>query len=113
MDNLKDNPHFKRLQQRESELKDILESLKESAKPVDLNNPIGRLSRMDALQHQQMSLHSKKQTDLALEQVKQAYERLKEETYGYCVLCEEEIGKKRLQAKPETPLCIECQEDKY
>lgn len=104
--------HFERLKQREAELKEILNSLKESAKPVDLKDPIGRLSRMDALQQQQMMLHSKKQTDLALEQVRQAFKRLEDETYGYCVLCEEEINSKRLAAKPETPFCIECQEER-
>lgn len=105
---MKEN-YLKLLEKREEELKKTLKLLNESSKPVDLNNPIGRLSRMDALQQQQTILHSKKQTELALEQIEQAYQRIKDETYGYCVICEDEISEKRLRAKPETPFCLECQ----
>ena len=30
-------------------------------------------------------------------------------SYGFCRLCEEPIGFKRLQAKPEAPFCVNCQ----
>jgi RNA polymerase-binding transcription factor len=39
-----------------------------------------------------------------------ALARIDEGTYGTCVNCEEEIGMKRLNALPWTPLCIRCQE---
>src|SRR6478672_2899164 len=32
-------------------------------------------------------------------------------TFGICEICEEPIGKKRLEARPETTLCIKCKED--
>lgn len=31
-------------------------------------------------------------------------------TFGICEVCEEPIGKKRLEARPETTLCIQCKE---
>ena len=31
--------------------------------------------------------------------------------YGMCVECEEPISVKRLEARPETELCIRCKED--
>jgi DnaK suppressor protein len=45
-----------------------------------------------------------------LRDVSAALRRIQEGTYGTCLNCEEEIGPKRLQAVPWTPLCIECQE---
>src|SRR6476620_3638736 len=32
-------------------------------------------------------------------------------SFGICEICEEPIGKKRLEARPETTLCIKCKED--
>jgi DnaK suppressor protein len=45
-----------------------------------------------------------------LSQVRQALERIEDETYGICLNCEEEISIKRLAAVPHTPFCIACQE---
>lgn len=42
--------------------------------------------------------------------VNRALERLKEGSFGECVLCSEQIGAKRLEALPWTPFCIDCQE---
>ena len=42
--------------------------------------------------------------------IRLALDRLNEGTYGECMLCEEEIGAKRLEAVPWTPYCIRCQE---
>ena len=44
-----------------------------------------------------------------LRSVRQALSRIDEGTYGICLNCEEEIGTKRLNALPWTPLCITCQ----
>lgn len=40
------------LLKRKTELIELLNSMNESSRPVDLNDPIGRLSRMDAIQQQ-------------------------------------------------------------
>jgi DnaK suppressor protein len=45
-----------------------------------------------------------------LRSVRQALSRIDEGTYGSCLNCEEEIGAKRLNALPWTPLCITCQQ---
>ena len=36
--------------------------------------------------------------------------RIKDQTFGTCARCDEEIGRRRLQAVPWTPFCIRCQE---
>jgi len=40
-----------------------------------------------------------------------ALKKIEDQTFGICEICEEPIGKKRLEARPETTLCIKCKED--
>jgi DnaK suppressor protein len=40
-----------------------------------------------------------------------ALKKIDDGTFGQCESCEEPIGKKRLEARPETGLCIKCKED--
>jgi DnaK suppressor protein len=40
-----------------------------------------------------------------------ALKKINDGTFGICEICEEPIGKKRLEARPETTLCIKCKED--
>ncbi len=42
--------------------------------------------------------------------IDEAFERVKNDTYGVCSNCGNVIGEKRLQAVPWTPFCIDCQE---
>ena len=42
--------------------------------------------------------------------IEEAFNRIRESTYGICTNCGAEIGEKRLQAVPWTSFCIDCQE---
>ncbi|HEU5072770.1 MAG TPA: TraR/DksA C4-type zinc finger protein [Polyangiaceae bacterium] len=46
-----------------------------------------------------------------LDKISKALERIQEGTFGQCDECGEEISIKRLEARPETTLCIRCKED--
>jgi DnaK suppressor protein len=46
-----------------------------------------------------------------LEKIEKALAKIKDETFGTCEECGEEISIKRLEARPETGLCIKCKED--
>jgi len=81
----------------------------EEAKPVDLGLAIGRLSRVDAMQHQQMARARRDRVVVQLEQIRSALRRIEVETYGACIRCEEPIGYARLVARPEALLCRSCQ----
>lgn len=45
-----------------------------------------------------------------LMQIDEAFNRIKDDTYGKCTNCGNTIGEKRLAAVPWTPFCIDCQE---
>ncbi|HEX2832696.1 MAG TPA: TraR/DksA family transcriptional regulator [Thermoanaerobaculia bacterium] len=42
--------------------------------------------------------------------IEEAFNRIKDGSYGVCTNCGAEIGEKRLQAVPWTSFCIDCQE---
>ncbi len=46
-----------------------------------------------------------------LEEIKQALERIENETYGVCEECGNNIRKARLTALPFTRMCIECKSE--
>ncbi|MFO0553267.1 MAG: TraR/DksA C4-type zinc finger protein [Polyangiaceae bacterium] len=46
-----------------------------------------------------------------LDKIERALQKIEEGTFGNCEECEEEISVKRLEARPETSLCIRCKED--
>ncbi len=77
---------------------------------VDLDLPIGRLSRMDAIQQQKMAQAEQAKAGLRLQAVEAALERAAEDEYGWCCQCGEPVGWPRLRARPETPFCVPCLE---
>lgn len=46
-----------------------------------------------------------------LSKIEQALERIDQSDYGECTSCGEEIGVKRLLARPVARLCIECKDE--
>ncbi len=100
-----------RLTALREELTALLESTREGTRPVALDEPIGRLTRMDAIQQQSMSVANRHQTDLRLRQVTQALGMVQRGEYGLCLRCEDPIGYARLSARPESPYCLDCQDE--
>lgn len=97
------------LESLEIELAETLVQTGKSSDTVDLDEPIGRLSRMDAIQQQRMAQAGRAAAQRRLHQVEAALVAMRGDDYGLCKQCEEPIDFKRLQARPEAPLCVECQ----
>jgi DnaK suppressor protein len=98
------------LQERQAELQHLLEVTREGTRPVDLQEPIGRLTRMDAIQQQKMTAANRRSNEIRLRQVNMALEAMARGDYGPCRKCEEPIGHRRLKARPEAPYCLDCQD---
>ena len=45
-----------------------------------------------------------------LNKLELALRKINDGSFGICVSCEEPINRKRLEARPETQLCIQCKE---
>lgn len=46
-----------------------------------------------------------------LDKIEKALRKIEDGSFGTCEECGEEISVKRLEARPETTLCIRCKED--
>ncbi|HEU4748398.1 MAG TPA: TraR/DksA C4-type zinc finger protein [Gemmatimonadaceae bacterium] len=82
---------------------------RDAARPVSLDQTsVGRLSRMDALQNQQMSadLHSRNEARHA--EIVDALARVANGSYGTCARCAAPIAYGRLLVFPEARLCSAC-----
>ena len=98
-----------RLQRLKAELEEQSDQSTESRAPVELDQQsIGRLSRMDAMQQQQMAAAQERARRRDLARIEMAERRLSEGEYGYCIECGEEIAEKRLAIDPMAEKCIRC-----
>jgi len=91
------------------ELRVLIELARQGASPVDLDEPIGRVSRMDAIQQQSMVQANRRAAQQRLAHAEAALRRLEQDTYGECVGCGEDVGLARLEARPEAAFCVVCQ----
>ncbi len=100
------------LEKRRDELLEVAETGDDSARAVELDQQrVGRLSRMDALQSQAMSVEAKRRRELELKRIAAALRRIEEEEFGYCESCGELIAEARLAIDPSAQLCIRCASD--
>jgi DnaK suppressor protein len=75
---------------------------------VSLDGSMGRISRVEALQRQQMAKENEQRREERLLRVDSALLRLQQGTYGLCGRCRRPIEEARLEAMPEVVLCITC-----
>lgn len=98
------------LDARREELRARVAAENLETRPVSLDEPIGRLSRMDAMQQQAMAQAQARLAAQELTRVEAALRRIDEGTYGECVECGEMIAPGRLRVMPDVLLCIACAE---
>ena len=98
-----------RLREMQSELAELDSISKESTATVTLDqSSVGRLSRMDALQGQQMALEAERRRKQELIQIKAALIRIENDEFGYCATCGNEIAVERLNINPIAVRCVNC-----
>ena len=107
---MKTNAHYKELLYlARAQLLEFVETNDAAAAPVELDQArVGRLSRMDALQAQAMSVEAKRRRELQLTRINSALDRIEADNFGCCVRCGEEISEQRLEIDPASLLCIDC-----
>ncbi len=87
----------------------VSETSQAATQTVELDqSKVGRVSRVDALQAQEMSKATEARRIAELNQIKAAQQRIKNGEYGFCLECDELITNKRLAIDPAATLCIQC-----
>jgi DnaK suppressor protein len=98
-------------QQLEARRRDLTAAIAEAARadaPVAPDKAIGRLTRQDALQQQQMAAALARRQEQELALVQKALRAIEEGRYGECQRCGEPIAGARLRALPHAVLCVDC-----
>ncbi|GAB4143600.1 MAG: TraR/DksA C4-type zinc finger protein [Sphingomonadales bacterium] len=99
----------KALTQALDELDQLDAASHDARAPVALDQQsVGRLSRMDAMQVQAMSLAAKQRRAQQRQRIEAALQRIEQGDYGYCVRCGASIAAERLKADPTAPFCRAC-----
>lgn len=98
-----------RLAEKKRELEAMSEMSEEARAPVTLDQQsVGRLSRMDAMQQQQMAQAQERARKRDLVRIEMAERRLADGEYGFCSECGEPIAEKRLEIDPMAEKCVRC-----
>jgi len=97
------------LERLERALTSAIDLSADEAKPVDLETPIGRLSRIDAIAQREISQAGRRQQVHELAQVRAALHVVDDEEFGVCRICDETIDFRRLAARPFVLICLQCQ----
>jgi DnaK suppressor protein len=98
------------LRARCAELTASIAEGRRSDRPVSPDKAIGRLTRQDAMQQQQMSAELIRRHEQDLIRVQKALHAIDDGTYGLCQRCGDPIAAARLNAVPHASHCVRCAE---
>jgi len=85
-----------------------ISELEEQTKPVELDNAIGRITRMDAITNKGVKETALLNTKARLTKLQQALQRIDDPEFGICEMCSEPIPLKRIMLVPESTICVDC-----
>ncbi len=88
-----------------------IEDLKEKTKPITPDCSLGRLTRQEMIQEQQVNEHALHEAEIRVNKLKYALQKVDKDGYGICAECEEEIVFGRLMILPESTHCVECKQE--
>lgn len=100
----------KAIEDRIREIEGSLQSLEDTAKPVEPDVSLGRLTRMDAMQIQQMQEANLEVARANIARLQESLKHIADDNFGQCRYCKGMIGFERLKALPESNMCIQCAE---
>lgn len=86
----------------------LIADYKEQSKPVSLDNSIGRISRMDAINNKSITESALRQAEHKLSKLHQAMHNIDKPDFGQCVKCRQPILIGRILLMPESNKCVNC-----
>lgn len=85
-----------------------LEALTGDTEAIAPDASIGRLSRLDSMQMQQMALAGKRRLEEERARLHEAMRRIDAGNYGRCQICGGDIALERLEFQPDAVTCVPC-----
>lgn len=95
------------LRKRE-ELEERIAEYRELTKPIPPSEAIGRVSRMDAINNRSVNEAALRQVERELAALEKALLRMRDEKYGKCMQCGQDIPTGRLMLMPGAIRCVRC-----
>lgn len=86
----------------------LISDYRDMSQPVEPDNAIGRISRMDAINNQSVTEASLRQAEEKLRNLNRVLSRLDTNDFGICQKCGKEIHIRRIMIRPESLLCVNC-----
>ncbi|OIP52895.1 MAG: hypothetical protein AUK54_10240 [Helicobacteraceae bacterium CG2_30_36_10] len=102
---------FTIITQQISDLELNIELLKDKIKPIAPDVSLGRLTRQEARQEQEVNKKLLEDSKMRLKKLHYAKDKVFHENFGFCDICEEEININRLKIIPESRICVACLND--
>ncbi|HCY85566.1 MAG TPA: RNA polymerase-binding protein DksA [Desulfobacteraceae bacterium] len=79
---------------------------------VTQSNQVSESIDLAALHRDQsMMFHIRSRESRLIKKLRQALERIDNQTFGICESCGEDINPRRLEARPVTTKCIDCKQE--
>lgn len=96
------------LQQKIVKAKKKILDYQELAKPIQPENSIGRISRMDAINNKSVVEAALRRAIANLAALHTSLDQIDREDFGLCKKCKGPIPAGRLVLTPESPYCVYC-----
>lgn len=98
----------KKIEEEISKTTQLISDYKEQSKPVSLDNSIGRISRMDAINNKSITESALRQAEGKLSKLIQALDNIGKPDFGKCIKCKQPIPIGRILLMPESNKCVNC-----
>nr|WP_321356806.1 TraR/DksA C4-type zinc finger protein [uncultured Draconibacterium sp.] len=86
----------------------LIQEYTELTKPVEPENAIGRISRMDAINNKSVIEAALRKTKDKLEKLKFALSKVDDDDFGLCIKCKKPIPLGRVLIMPQARTCVNC-----
>jgi len=81
---------------------------KELTKPIEPENSIGRISRMDAINNKSIVDAALRQQNDKLYKLNLVLSKINDEDFGICLSCKKQIPLGRILIMPQSQTCVSC-----
>lgn len=110
--NKKDRDKFKKLLlDRKNEIMEAADQTRDDGMGYDSADLPDEVDLASSETGQAMNLRLRDRERVLLKKIDKVLQKIEDGEFGVCELCGEEIGVKRLEARPVADLCIRCKED--
>jgi DnaK suppressor protein len=86
----------------------LIKEYRDMSGPVEPDDAIGRITRMDAINNKSVTESSLRQAEEKLKNLDRVLSKVGTKEFGICQKCGQEIHIRRILFRPESLLCVNC-----